>query len=296
MIIQKNISLKKFSTFGVGGTADFFCEIFSKEDLQEALTFAEKNSLPLFILGGGSNLLFSDKGLRCLVLHLKNNTITHLKDGVFEVEAGTKMGEILGISKKAQRDFSLLSTIPGTIGGAVAGNAGIKEQEIQEVFLSATLYDREKKEFCTKEKEFFDFGYRKSIFHTPKISDRYIIWKVSLNLPANTPEKIDETLKSYFAIRKEKQPWGKTGGSFFSNPPEGAAGFFLEQSGMKGACVGDAFFSEKHANFLMNKKNATQEDIKKLAKTAQKTVKEKYNVTLTPEVKILNEWGKREEL
>jgi len=297
--IQKDISLKKFSTFSVGGNADFFVEISSKEELQEAREFAKNNNLLVFILGGGSNLLFSDKGFRGLVIHMKNQKILSLGDGKFSAESGALMGQVFGFCKKENRNFALLSTIPGTIGGATAGNAGLPSGEIKDIFLSATVYDTKTQKFLTVEKDFFNFQYRKTNFHTPEISERYIIWEVTFQLPFLEESKIEEILKENFLIRKSKQPFGKTGGSFFFNPgkgKEGAAGYLIEQVGMKGAHEGDAFFSEKHANFLMNKKNATQKEIKTLAKKAQIKVLEIFEIQMNPEVKILDEFGKREKL
>ena len=296
IIIKKNISLKKFSTFGIGGNADFFIEITSQNDLLEAIKFADFNNYPIFLLGGGSNLLFSDKGLRAVVLHFTNNKIISLGDGVFTAESGTKMGDIFGFTKKENRDFALFSTIPGTIGGATAGNAGIPNLEIKDLFVSAIVYDREIKQFITKNSNFFEFNYRKTSFHSQEIAERYIIWEICFQLPPLKESEIEIILKNFFETRKSKQPWGKTGGSFFSNPKEGAAGYFLDQVGMKGESIGDAFFSEKHANFLMNKKNATQEDVKTLAKIAIQKVFKKFSIRLTPEVTILNQLGEREEI
>ncbi len=295
-MIQKNILLKKFSTFGIGGEADFFAEISGKDDLLEALNFAEKNELNTFFLGGGSNLLFSDKGIRGMVLHFKNVEISSFGNGKFCAESGVKMGEIFGFTKKENRDFALFSTLPGTIGGATAGNAGLPKQEIKDIFCEAELYDRREKKFVKADADFFNFQYRKTAFHHPEISGRYVIWSVTFELAKKKEEEIEFTLKEYFEMRKAKQPWGKTCGSFFFNPKEGAAGYFLDQAGMKGFAVGDAFFSEKHANFLMNKKNATQEEVKTLARLGQKKVQEKFEITLLPEVKILDEFGKVEEL
>ncbi|HID92204.1 TPA: hypothetical protein EYP45_03745, partial [Candidatus Peregrinibacteria bacterium] len=176
-----------------------------------------------------------------------------------------------------------------------AGNAGLPSGEIKDVFVSATVYDRKTQKFLTVDADFFNFQYRKTNFHTPEFSQQYVIWDIQIQLPFLASEKIETILKENFMIRKSKQPFGKTGGSFFFNPgkgKEGAAGYLIEQVGLKGAHVGDAFFSEKHANFLMNKKNASQKEVKQLAKHAQKKVLEHFKITLTPEVKILDEFGK----
>lgn len=297
--IEKNIPLAPFSTFKIGGNADFFATIKNAEELQKAVFFAEKNALKIFLLGGGSNLLFSDKGFRGLVIHMKNQNIISLGEGKFSAESGVLMAQVFGFCKKENRDFALLSSIPGTIGGATAGNAGLPSGEIKDIFLSATIYDIKTQKFLKVDADFFHFEYRRTNFHTPEFSQRYIIWDIQFHLPFLETEKIERKLKENFGIRKEKQPYGKTGGSFFFNPgkgKEGTAGYLIEQVGLKGFAVGDAFFSEKHANFLMNKKNASQAEVKQLAKHAQEKVFKKFNIHLTPEVKIVNEFGEVERI
>lgn len=117
-----------------------------------------------------------------------------------------------------------------------------------------------------------------------------------MRLPSLSEEESNRKLKDYMALRKEKQPWGKTGGSFFRNPPEGSAGMFLEKAGFKGKHLGHAFFSEKHANFLMNDGNATQEEIITLAQDAKESVFHQFGIILQNEVKLINEYGENYEI
>jgi len=211
----------------VGGNADFFAVIKTKENLQEALLFAEEKGLPTFFLGGGSNILFLDKGFRGVVLKMENKKIqkTNSPQSPFEkgrdfleIESGTRNSEVFQFAKKQDLDFAIFVTIPGTIGGALYGNAGIPNCEISDFFVSAEVFDREKKEFFIVEKDFFNFSYRYTAFHDSDFAKRYIIWSVILKLEKLPQKEIQKKAKELLKIRKSKQPWGLTGGSFFKNP------------------------------------------------------------------------------
>lgn len=293
MEIQKNIALSRFSTFHIGGEADYLIEVFFREDLRDALAFADEKKIPVFFLGGGSNIIFSDKGFRGLVIVFRNNSVLFDDAGLLTVESGAKIMEVFSVAKKIGRDFSVFSTIPGTLGGAIAGNAGLPDGEIGDYILSINLYDKKENKFIKVGKDFFDFGYRSTVFHDPNISMRYSIWSAVLDLPILESSLISEKAKKYLSVRKEKQPWGKTGGSFFKNPKEGASGYFLEKAGFKGFSLdgSGAFFSEKHANFMMNDGSATQKEIIELARYAQKKVKESLGVNLVSEVRMIDETG-----
>ena len=292
MNLQKDVPLARFSTFRIGGRADFVAHAQTKKDIEAAITYAEEKKIPFLCIGGGSNILFSDKGFRGLILRIEKKTIEKQSDGTFTVGAGVMNIELYREAKKNGFDFSPFYTIPGTIGGAVMGNAGVPAGEIKDVFVSAEMFNRQEKTWETHDAKFFDFSYRHTIFHArPELRKKYILFSVTLSLPRERPEVIEKKATDFLTMRKEKQPWGKTGGSFFRNPPEGAAGYFLEKAGMKGTSCGDAFFSEKHANFMMNAGDATQKEIIELARLAKKTVWEKYKVELQPEVRVIDEWG-----
>lgn len=287
MNIQKNIPLAGFSTFSVGGTADFFAEIRDKNDLLSAVDFAKSRHLKPFFLGGGSNILFSDRGFRGIIFHFQNQKILFKNDEIV-AESGAKNAEIFTFAKKVSRDFSAFLNVPGTIGGAVFGNAGTPAAEIGDFVAAAELFDFSKNNFFIAEKDFFRFEYRKSFL---KKNPNLILWKIFLKLPEKNPAEIEKSAKNFVKKRHETQPIGKTGGSFFKNPEKGAAGFFLEKAGFRGRKIGGAFFSEKHANFLMNDGTATQKDLLDLARAAKKAVFEKFGVSLENEIRIFDEWG-----
>ncbi len=289
MNIEKSISLAEFSAFGIGGPADFFVRIFCEEDLNFALDFAESKNLPQIFLGGGSNTLFSDQGFRGIVFCFQNKKITFEK-GQIIAESGSSNAEIFQFSKKLGRDFSHFLTVPGTIGGAVFGNAGTPVAEIGAFVVGADLFDIKERKMFPAEKDFFSFGYRKTVLQE---SRNLVVWRVFLDLPEQNLNFIESRAKELVAERQAKQPWGKTGGSFFKNPsPGSSAGFLLDQSGFRGKKHGGAFFSEKHANFLMNDGSSTQKELIELAREAKKAVFEKFGFILENEIYIFDENGK----
>ncbi len=292
MQIEKNIPLASFSSFGVGGEADYFCRVKSKNGLFQAVSLAQDKKIPIFFLGGGSNILFSDRGFKGLVVKLENSEIEEKRPGIFTVGAGVKNAEFFAFTKKRNYDFSSFLTIPGTIGGAIAGNAGVPGAEVSDFLLSAEIFRIERKGFKTVSSDFFNFGYRHTIFHDyPELRSKILIWSAKFSLPEMSSEKITKSAEKIVSIRRKKQPWGKTGGSFFKNPKEGAAGYFLDKAGMKGERVGDAYFSEKHANFMMNAGSATQKQILELARKGAMKVEDQFDIQLEPEVRVLDDQG-----
>lgn len=296
MNIEKNKPLAKYTTFRVGGTADIFVTLEKKDDFYNP-KFVEilKNSKHIFILGGGSNTVFSDEGFRGTVIFMNNRNIEKVHEDnkmcIIKCESGAQIMPIFMFAKKYSADFSPFATIPGTIGGAVAGNAGVPKMEIADIFKEAELFDIEKQEFITVNAEFFNFVYRHSDLQSATKKNKYIIWSVTLQLQKRDIAEIETETKEYLAMRKQKQPFGKTGGSFFKNPPQGAAGMFLDKAGFKNYTHGGAFFSEKHANFLMSDGTATQKDILALQKIAQTKIFEQFGVTLQREVRVIDEYG-----
>jgi len=286
--MQKSVPLSSFSSFGVGGCADFFVRIHTLNDLQEALDFAQSKSLPMFFLGGGSNVIFSDSGFHGVVFFFENKKIV-LEKELIVAESGATNAEVFRFSKERGLDFSPFLTLPGTLGGATVGNAGTPIAEISDVLVGAELFDLQHQKIISVKNDFFDFGYRKSILQKDK---NFIVWRVFLQLPGEGASAIEAKARQFVSERKEKQPWGKTSGSFFKNPKEHSAGFLLEKAGMKGEHFGGVFFSEKHANFLMNSGNGTQAEVLLFARQAQQKVFDQFGIRLENEVRIVDEWGK----
>lgn len=289
---EQNKPLAPFTAIKIGGPAALFYTLTNIEELPKLLEKATALSIPCFIMGGGSNIVFHDQGFHGLVIHIKAKQIKVEKDTII-ADAGALLSQIIQTaSKNNLSGMEKLTGLPGTIGGAVRGNAGAFGTETKDIFSKALIYNQ-KDGLHEEEKDYFKFDYRSSTVKSAKGKD--IILRVHLKLTPASPEEIKkntlelvETLKS----RAEKQPQGQTTGSFFKNPKTApSAGYLLDQAGCKGLTKGHAQVSEKHANWIMNLGGATQKDVIELAKTMRERVKNDYNVILEPEVQLVGSNG-----
>lgn len=290
MFIHKKISLRDKNTYKIGGIAEFYCEPSSIDDILEAIHWADLKRLPLLVIGNGSNLLISDLGWPGLVLNLAVNYNKHeWNNNRVTVESGLMLNKLVNQAiDLGYCGMEDLSGIPGTIGGGVVMNAGAFSMTLQETIEVVTYYDLEEKKICSRTKNELEFGYRTS----------FLKRKPSIVLTAlfYFDKKCDrETLvakrSEIQAKRREKQPLDYPNcGSVFKRPPGNFAGTLIESCGLKGMRVGDAEVSEKHANFIINKGNATAEDVRILICLIQKTVLDKKGVLLEPEVLFAGEF------
>ena len=304
--ILKNQNLAKFSYFGIGGNADEIWKISDIKSMAEAWseTFAEK--IPRIILGAGSNCVFSDKGFLGRVFIFTGKEYVWQRN-IVTVETGERLQKMVEkFAGFGWSDLNNLSGVPGTLGGAVRGNAGAYGSEISDKLVQVEYID-EYGNLHKIPRILCEFGYRTSIF---KKNPNWFITRATFQLT----EKGDATeilkeVKKQFIIRVKKNPSGRSGGSFFKNPPESElnlktykkytgeiaerlyAGKLLDEAGAKGDKIGTAQVSAEHANFFMNIGNAKQADLLKLAKKWQDKVLEKSGILLEPEVVLLNERG-----
>jgi len=297
--MEKNIPLSSITYFGVGGTADELARITDINVLPEIWAETIALRLPSFLLGSGSNLVCSDAGFRGRVFILDADK-SEWRENIVTVEAGKNLQQlILDVAGRGFSDFTNVAGIPGTVGGAIRGNAGAFGSEIQECLKTVQFCDEDGmiRTLPTQECE---FEYRESIF---KKNPLWCILRATFQLT----KKIDRDTaladaQKLIQERWQKYPPGKCGGSFFKNPtevPEGVmpyAGWLLENAGAKGDQIGGAQISDKHANFLMNADNATQKDVLELARKWHKIVLDKYKVSLEPEVMLIDEYGKKIEI
>ena len=286
MKVQKSIDLKPFTTFKVGGEAEFFFMGSSQKELVEIIDWANQKNLPINILGGGSNVIISDVGLSGLLLLNKAGKLEIFDDYV-RVESGTSLKTLNNeLLKKGKGGLEALANIPGTVGGAIVGNVGAYRKFIGDFLKEAkVLYDGKVE---TVGPEFFEFEYRNS-----KLKKGFdaVILEVTLSIndidPKESLNRILEDKKS----REMKHPSEPSCGSYFKNPSkEKIAGSLIEGVGLKGYRIGDAMVSEKHANFLINKGNAKAADVKRLADYIKKKVFEETGEKLEEEVKYLGEF------
>lgn len=304
--LQENVELAKYTSFGIGGSARYFAEVESIEDFKEAVKIAKEKGIEFFILGGGSNVLVSDAGFSGLAVKIKSNEIEKLEDGNLKVGAGVPLSKLIDFS--AENSFTGLewaAGIPGTVGGAIVGNAGTSEGEMKDLVKSVEFFDIEKFGVFSLKGEKCDFEYRSSYF---KGKSGLIIFNVEISMANGEAEeiknKIEETIKS----RNEKQPSGRSAGSFFANPvveneklraafeeETGAkcvnkkipAGWLIERIDFKGRKIGGAQVSETHANFLLNVGEAKAEDFVMLSSLIKQKLRDKYDINLKEEVQYI---------
>lgn len=285
--VRRNEALAAYTTLKIGGPADLFVLAESAADLQLLIKTAAERKIPLFILGNGSNLLVSDRGIRGIVVKLAGEFKNIVLDGC-EITAGAGvMLPVLALrtAKAGLSGLELLAGIPGTVGGALVMNAGALGQCIGDAVQSVTVFDRTGKIKILSREE-LHFAYRKSILQERD----YLIAGVKLHLSPGEKEELQRNLQAAVAKRKRSQPLSMpNAGSVFRNPREFPAGRLIEELGFKGFKQGQAAVSELHANFIVNEGGATAQDVLQLIKLIQERVQEKYHILLEPEIKVIGE-------
>jgi len=300
--IAKNVELAPQTTFKIGGKADFFASVSSKQGLNEALDFSRKNELDFFVFSGGSNILFSDKGFRGLVIKIENKKIELAGEEIY-AEAGVVLSQLVKFSaENSLAGLEWAAGIPGSVGGAIRGNAGAFGGEMKDNLLEAEVFDTEKNEFLILKNEECGFAYRESLM---KRKNNLIIISARFKLKKGNQEEIQNKIKEIIAKRTQNQPSGFSAGSFFKNPivkdekiiekfehdkeikmrgDKLPAGWFIEDLGLKGKKMGGAQVSEQHGNFIINTGEATAEDVIILSSFLKQKVRDSYGVQLEEEV------------
>jgi UDP-N-acetylmuramate dehydrogenase len=286
-----SVPLRDHSNFKIGGKADYFFEASSVRELMASILSARDASIPFYVIGGGYNLLFDDNGFRGLIIKNSAKGIKKRKS-IPEVEAlaGTSLEELLRFSaEKGLSGLEFMAGIPGTIGGAVYGNAGAFKKSIGEFIKEALLLDR-KGDKVRVERDYFKFKYRHSILK--KKHD--VLLRVVFELRDGEKESIKALIEKNLEKRKGKHPPYDLpcAGSYFKNPvlPDGRvfpAAYFLEKVGAKKMRVGGAAVYSGHSNFIFNRENASARDVFRLAQKLKNRVKEKFAVELEEEVIFL---------
>jgi len=284
--VEENISLAQFTTFRIGGNAKYFFIAKSKEDIIKAIKAVQQCDLPFFILANGSNVLFSDKGFDGLVIKLEN-TKCELNANIIYADAGVKLHTMVDIATEAELSgMEWANGIPGTIGGAVRGNAGAFNSSMSKIVKTIEVLDVLTSKIKNYEAKDCGFGYRDSIF---KKNRNLIILSIEIQLQKENKDKIKEQIKKYRDYRKEQHPLElPSAGSIFKNPLKFSAGELIEKCGLKGRKIGKAQISEKHCNFILNLGGATAKDVLSLIKLAKEKVKENFGVELEEEIVIPN--------
>lgn len=284
-----NEPMAKHTSFKIGGPADVFIKVDNIEELKETLDLSKKNQIPLTIIGNGSNILVTDKGIRGITakLNLKDIKIKNENNKqIIKVDAGVPVGLLAQkLLKEEIAGFEELSGIPGTIGGAVIMNAGAHGKEIKDILKKVTAmdYDGNIYEFTNEECK---FSYRNSKFQ----KEKYIILQATLELEKGNSTEIKEKMDEYMQFRKEKQPIEyPNAGSTFKRGEDFVTAKLIDEAGLKGYKVGGAQVSKKHAGFIVNVDNATAKDVIELTDYIKEKIEEKFGKKINLEIQIIGE-------
>ena len=278
--------MKNHTTFRIGGEADALVRISNKNELSKVLRYLSQVEIPYYIIGNGSNLLVADEGYRGVIIEIadKMNEV-RVEGSCLVCQAGALMSKIARTAyENGLTGLEFAAGIPGTIGGGTVMNAGAYGGELKHVVTQVTVVDKEGEELIFTNDD-MEFGYRTSLIKKYP----YIVTEVRLQLEEGDKSVIKESMDDLAARRRDKQPLEyPSAGSTFKRPEGYFAGALIQDAGLKGYTVGGAQVSEKHSGFVINKGGATSADVLNLMAHVQKTVKEKFDVTLEPEVIYLD--------
>lgn len=282
-----NQPLAEFTGFRIGGPADLFLIVEDEEELACALGAAHRSRMPAFCLGAGSNLLVSDRGIRGLVVRLGDGFKELLIDGVNVTAGGAaKFGALVeAVVERGLAGLEFGEGIPGTVGGALAMNAGAFGGEMARVvtWVCGVAGEGGIRRLAAEE---LKFGYRHA-----ELAPDFVITRASFELRPGSREELRAKVLDLRARRAARQPHGMpNAGSIFKNPSGNFAGRLLEEAGLKGLRLGGAAFSERHANFIVNLGGARAAEVRALIEMARARVRERSGVLLEPEVRLVGEW------
>ena len=282
--VLENVDLKKYNTYGIGGTAKYLVMPDSLKDLQNLLAFLQQEKRLWYILGGGSNVILPDTDFNGVIIKLDhlNNYSVH-KD-IITVGAGITLGEMVNkMLADGYTNYANLLGIPGLLGGAIIGNAGANGTNIFDNLLSVTIL--RDGNIVELKKDDINYDYRYTEFKNTQA----IILEAKFQGIKGNVAMAKEMVKENLERRKNTQPVGtKNAGSVFKNPSNFAAGYLIERAGLKGFKHGGAKVSDKHANFIENFNNATSRDIIELITIIKTEVKKRFQVDLELEQIIVN--------
>jgi UDP-N-acetylmuramate dehydrogenase len=297
--IQRRIGVKtsrheplaRFTTMRVGGPADLFAEIHNLFELRAIVRFARSRNLPHFILGRGSDLVISDKGVRGLVIHNRAQQV-RFDDTRLTADSGLPMARAATLTRAeglSGLEFGL--AIPGTVGGAVWANAGAHESDVRAVLVKASVLKVDGPEE-TLDADGLGLAYRESILkHAAPGTPDVVTW-ATFELAREEPDEVGRRLDEIRKWRQAHQPLGMpSAGSVFRNPDGDSAGGIIDRLGLKGLRVGGAVVSEKHANFIVNDRDCTASNVRTLGEMVRERVRRETGVELVFEIVFAGDWS-----
>lgn len=287
-VVKYDEPLKNHTTFQIGGKCIALIEPKKVEDIIEAIKICRENNLKFFVIGNGSNLLVPDDGYNGVIIKIKSEFSNIQVEGDYLItQSGAKLSEVYTVAyENSLTGFEFASGIPGTIGGAIFMNAGAYGGEIKDIVESVEVLDLDNYEVKELKNEELEFSYRKSIIQRKN----YIVLTIKLRLKKGNKEEINAVYEDLRKKRNSKQPLNfGSAGSTFKRPEGHFASKLIEDAGLKGYHINDAWVSEKHSGFIVNKGNASYKEVMELIEYVQKVVFEKFEVKLETEVRILKD-------
>ena len=289
----KMAPMSSYTSIRVGGPADALIEVDNVKDLEQGVVTLWENDIPFILLGGCSNILVNDAGIRGVVV-LNRCTGLKVVDSSENPQIWAESGVMLSQLSRTAAEAGLAgmewaSLIPGTVGGAVYGNAGAHGGEICQNIVLAEILHRTKGKLSLLNED-LGFSYRNS--NIKKEKGEQVILSASFRFSRSSPESIRSKMAELIESRRVTQPQGASFGSTFRNPAGGKAGRLIEAAGLKGKRIGGAAISEKHANFIINDRNAKAMDVWSLINLVYDTVMEKFHIGLCPEIELVGEWDR----
>lgn len=292
--VRRDEPLAHYTSMRVGGPADLLLVCESVEEILRAIGLANRYGVEWRLLGGGCNVLVSDDGVSGLVII---NRAAHTKldpvSGAVWAEAGALMSTLARESiELGLAGLEWAAGLPGSVGGAIVGNAGAFDGDIAAVLRSATVLGPDG-EIADRPAEWFQFEYRGSRIKREGVRGKYAVLAAHFALRQGDPEQLRARAEEILEWRRTRHPAGATMGSTFKNPPHSHAGYLIEQAGLRGYRIGGAKISELHGNFFMNTGNATARDVLALIEYARNEVRKRFGVELELEIELIGrgEWG-----
>jgi UDP-N-acetylmuramate dehydrogenase len=287
--VQENVPLAPYTSARIGGPADVMVTVKSADELADAMKVIWDYGMPYYILGSGSNLLVSDKGIRGVVV-LDRAKDVHFESGdqpTVWSEAGVIFSNLANrCASKGLSGLEWAATVPGTVGGAVYGNAGAFGSDISESLIWADVLMKNGRMKLSVEQ--MEYDYRASVLKRGEM--KAIVLSAMLRLKNSSIEEVSVKISQFSERRKSTQPPGASMGSMFKNPAGDHAGRLIEAAGLKGTRIGNAEISTKHANFFINHGETRASDVRELIDLTRNTVKQKFGVELELEVELVGEW------
>jgi UDP-N-acetylmuramate dehydrogenase len=287
--VKENVPLAPYTSARIGGPADIFLVADTSAELARIVKLLWKHDMPFTMLGGGSNVLVSDKGVRgVVVLNRAKGVKFHTGDQPsVTAESGVVFSNLANrCAYKGLAGIEWAAAVPGTVGGAVYGNAGAFGGDVAGDLIATELLTMEGRETFTAEQ--MGYGYRTSVLKRGEV--KAMVLSADFALKKSTKEDVTVKIQQFSAHRKATQPPGASMGSMFKNPDGDYAGKLIEAAGLKGTRLGNAEISMLHGNFFINHENTKAEDIRALIELVQKTVKDKEGVDLELEIELIGEW------